>query len=309
MRKLLVGVGSVCFVGAAAAAAMRIPAVRVRVLETVLPLTARLSVHPLGNGVYWISGGISNTGFVVGDTGVIAFDAQMFLPTARRQLEEIAKITPKPVNVMVLSHSDPDHVNGLPAYPRGMQVIAQENANAEMRKALQDPDPADFPPDPAMRDYMPNRIVQDTETMVLDGVPVMLIHTASAHTDGDLVLYLPTHKIVFAGDLVTPAIGLYPGIHPNKNGTSLGWIQMMKTILALDADVYISGHGEPLDKATLIGRVQLAEERRAEIKTMFDEGKSLKEIKVALKDTPLKGTARQFPTFVETTFEELLRIR
>jgi phosphoribosyl 1,2-cyclic phosphodiesterase len=40
---------------------------------------------------------------------------------------------------VILTHSDPDHINGLPAYPRGIQIIAQQNANAEMQQLLEDP--------------------------------------------------------------------------------------------------------------------------------------------------------------------------
>ena len=305
MNGSAVGIALLCLAGLVVITAVRIPSIRFRALRTVLPLTERLSVHPLRGNVYWISGGISNAGFVVGDKGVIAFDAQMFLPTARKELKTISEITKHPVNVMVLSHSDSDHINGLPAFPRGMEIIASRNASSDMQRLKQDLNSNGFPPDPAIRDYMPNRLVNGSEEMMLDGVPVLLVHTVPAHTDGDLVMYLPLQKIVFAGDLITPAIGPYPGIHLDKNGSSAGWVQAMHAILALDADLYVSGHGELLSKTTLLERVSLAEGRRAQIASMFKAGKTLKEIKKALGDVPLQGTARQFPTFIETTYQEL----
>ena len=282
-----------------------IPALRFRALTTVLPLTETLTVKQLRGGVYWVSGGISNTGFVIGDKGVIAIDSQMFLPTARKELAEIAKVTPMPVNVMILTHSDPDHVNGLPAFPRGMEIISQENTKTEIEQAISDPSSDGFRPPAELMVYVPTHTVRNMETLVLEGVPVVLIHTGPAHTDGDLAIYLPSQRIVFAGDLITPAIGPYPGIHLNKHGSSLGWFQSMKAILALDADTYVSGHGELLSKDTLQDRVKASEERRAQIKAMFDQGKTLRETKSALKDVRLKGAAAQFPTFVETTYQEL----
>jgi glyoxylase-like metal-dependent hydrolase (beta-lactamase superfamily II) len=283
----------------------QIPAVRFMALRTIIPLTETLSVKPLRGGVYWVTGGISNTGFVIGDTGVVVIDAQMFLPTAKAELEEIAKITPKPVNAIILTHSDPDHINGLPAYPRGMDIIAQENAKAEIQQVVEDPNSNGFPPPADIKNYLPTRTVRDTDSMVLNGVSVVLIHTGPAHTDGDLAIYLPSQKIVFAGDLLTPAVGAYPGIHLNKHGSSLGWIEAMKAILALDADIYVAGHGELLSKDALINRLKASEERRTQIKTLFDQGKTLDEIKALLHDAPLKGTASRFPTFVETTYQEL----
>ena len=53
----------------------QVPSARFSVLRTLLPLTESLSLKSLGGGAYWVSGGLSNTGFVIGNTGVIAIDA------------------------------------------------------------------------------------------------------------------------------------------------------------------------------------------------------------------------------------------
>lgn len=284
----------------------QVPSARFSVLRTLLPLTESLSLKSLGGGAYWVSGGLSNTGFVIGNTGVIAIDAQMFIPTTRKQLAEISKITPKPVKVIVLTHSDPDHINGLPAYPRGLEIIAQENAKKVMQALAGDLNSNGFPPSPGISNYVPTRTVKDSETTVLDGVPVVLIHTGPAHTDGDLAIYLPMQKLVFTGDLLTPSIGPYPGIHLDKRGSSLGMFAALRALLELDADIYIPGHGEVLSKEELRSRLNAAEARRGEINALFDQGKTLSEIKATLNDVPLKGAASRFPTFIETTYQELV---
>ena len=210
-----------------------------------------LSVQPLNGGVYWVSGGVSNTGFIVGDDGVIVVDAQMFVPAAQKVLGEIAKITSLPVKEIILTHSDPDHVNGLPAYAAGTEIIAQENVTGEIQNALAEVNPGPGAAPAALKDYLPTRLVRNTESMVLDGVRVVLVHVSPAHTDADLIVYLPVQKIVFAGDLVTPEVGLYPVIHLEKHGSSSGWIKSMKAMLALDASTFISGHGAPQTRAML----------------------------------------------------------
>ncbi len=264
-----------------------------------------LSVTALPGGAYWVGGGVSNAGFVIGDKGVIAIDAQYFAITAKNELAEIAKITPKLVNVIILTHSDPDHINGLPAFPLGTEIIAQENAKTEMIQALADPHPNFTKPPAELKDYLPTHTVKSREELVLDGVRVILIHTAPAHTDGDLVIFLPAQRVVFAGDLLAPAVGPYPGIHLEKHGSSLGWIESMKALLQLDTDVYISGHGASLSHAEVAARLATAEARRAQIKALVDDHKSLEEVKQALHDVPLTGTAARFPTFTETTYTEL----
>ena len=83
--------------------------------QGIVAPTVPLVIENLGGGAYSVAGGISNTGFVVGKTSVIAIDPQMFVDTAKREMAEIAKITDKPVNTVIVTHSHPDHVNGLPA--------------------------------------------------------------------------------------------------------------------------------------------------------------------------------------------------
>ena len=259
----------------------------------------------LAPDVYWLPGEISNSGFVIGDKGVVAIDAQTFLPLAKAELAAIAGVTPKPVDAVILTHSDPDHINGLPAFPRGMTIIAQDKAKAEIELAITDPRSNGLPPPAGMKDYLPTHTVSMRESLTLDGVPMVLIHTAPAHTDGDLIVYLPKSRAVFAGDLLTPAIGDYPGIHLNKHGSSLGWMESIRAMLALDADIFVSGHGDPLTRAQVQARLDMATQRRAEIKALVDRHMSLAEIKAALHDAPLPGVASRFPTFIETTYQEL----
>ena len=92
--------------------------------------------HQMKPNVYWIEGGGGNSGVIVGDKGVIVIDAKTTADGGKELLEDIAKITPKPVNTVILTHSDGDHVNGLASFPAGVKVIAQENNKKEQEKAL-----------------------------------------------------------------------------------------------------------------------------------------------------------------------------
>ena len=64
-----------------------------------------------------LGGSGGNSTIIIGDTGVIVVDAKQTEQGAKDLLAEIAKITPKPVKTVILTHSDGDHVNGLVAYP------------------------------------------------------------------------------------------------------------------------------------------------------------------------------------------------
>jgi len=261
-----------------------------------------VSVKPLTGGVYWTQGGAGgNTGLIVGKDGVIVIDAKTTPDSAKEMLDALAKLTPQPVTHVILTHSDRDHVNGLSAFPnKGLTIISQTNAKKEIEESLNGPDAAPL-------DYLPTKTVDKQESLTIDGVRLQLLHFAPAHTSGDLIVYLPEQKIVFTGDLIV-SLNPFPLIHLEKHGSSAGWIESAKGMLALDAETYVSGHGDLQTKDDIQKRLDRVQDRYNKIKELVAQGKSLEEVKIALNDTkaptPLPGAPR-FPTFTETTYKEL----
>ena len=97
-------------------------------------LPTPLSVKQLKPDVYWTQGGAgSNTGIIIGKTGVIVIDAGTTADSAKDRLAEIAKPTPKPITHVILTHSDGDHVNGVAAFSAGVTVVAHEGKRTSKR--------------------------------------------------------------------------------------------------------------------------------------------------------------------------------
>jgi glyoxylase-like metal-dependent hydrolase (beta-lactamase superfamily II) len=276
----------------------------IAVCQLAAPLNGQAQpfvTHQLKPNVYFVEGGGGRSGVIVGNTGVIVIDAKTTLAGGKELLESIAKITPKPVTTVILTHSDGDHVNGLVAFPTGLTIIAQENNKKEQEAAIAKGGPG-APP----ADHLPTKLVKNKETLTIDGVKLELRHWAPAHTSGDLVVFLPEQKIVFAGDLLTE--NPYPLIHREKNGDSAGWVESAKGMIAFNADTYVTGHGKIATKADLQKDLTAAEERKAAIKKMIGEGKSLQEIKDAFGEKPQPPAGPgppRFPTYTETTYQEL----
>ena len=261
---------------------------------------APIVTHALNGNVYWIEGGVgSNSGVVVGNNGVIVIDAKQTPESGKAVMAEVAKITPKPVTHVIITHSNLDHVDGLPGFPKGLTIIAQENCKQQMEHPRPNPQSVDISA------YIPTKTVAKKESMTIDGVRFVLLHWAPAHTSGDLIIYLPDQKIAFTGDITVTRLP-YPLIHLEDEGSSAGWIESMTGIVALDAATYIPGHGGPQTKAELQQRTTNTAARREKIKQLVAQHKSLEEIKKELGEpAPPAGGGPGFPTFTEVVYKEL----
>lgn len=259
-----------------------------------------LSVQQIAPDVYVATGGGGNSGIVIGTTGVVVIDAKTTPEGGKSLLAEIAKLTPKPVTDVVLTHSDGDHVNGLAAFPAGVHVIAQEGCKNEMQAALS-AGGRGAPP----ADHMPTKVITgNTERVTLDGVAFELHHWAPAHTSGDLIVYLPSQKIVFTGDIIA-ANRPDTIIHLEKHGSSSGWISTVQGILRLDADRFVPGHGDLQTKANIDERLASVSKKREQVAALVKEHKSLDEIRTAVGDPAPASGGGGFASFTEVVYREL----
>ena len=237
-----------------------------------------LKVANIRGNVYWTQGGAgANTGIIVGKTGVIVVDTKTTVDSSKDVQAEIAKITPKLVNTAIVTHSDGDHVNGLAGFPPGLTIISQENCKKEMEASAGSRGAAP-------QDRLPTKTIAKDESMTIDGVRVRLLYWAPAHTSGDLIVYFPDQKIVFGGDLL---VTNRPdtGIHAEKHGSVEGWFENVKGMIALDADTYVTGHGDLMTKDDVRKKLAFIQEKWDKVKAMAAEGKSLNDVKTAMGES------------------------
>jgi glyoxylase-like metal-dependent hydrolase (beta-lactamase superfamily II) len=245
-----------------------------------------LIMHTIKPGkIYWAEGGGGNSGIVIGDKGVIVIDAKISTEAGHALVEEIAKLTPKPITHVIETHSDGDHVNGIAAFPVGIKIIAHINNKIEqmavpITATVEIGGGKCLPP----QDRLPNMVIyNDKVSTVIDGEPVIFYHVAPAHTNGDLIAYFPTEKLAFTGDIITYNVL----IHPEKNGSLDGWFKNARFLLTLNADTYVGGHAkQPDDKASLRKRIADIQASKDKVAALMDQGKSLPDIKAAMGDPP-----------------------
>jgi len=163
-------------------------------------------------------------------------------------------------------------------------------------------------------DHPPTQVVtKNKESLKIEGVNFELYHWAPAHTSGDLVVYLPSEKIVFTGDIVAAQMP-DPLIHLEKNGSSEGWIATAKGIVALDSDQFVPGHGDLQTKAMVQARLANAQAKRAKIAELVKQGKSLDEVRAAVDPPPATppaggggGRGGGFASYTQVVYTELTK--
>jgi cyclase len=262
------------------------------------PAFPPVTVKKLKDNIYVADGGGGTSTIVIGQNGVIVVDGKNRPPDGKQLFDEIGKLTNKPITTVIFTHSDPDHVRGLGGFPKGLPltIIAHENDKKEIEQDLANGGAASPP-----KEYVPNKVVTEMrESMTVEGVKMTLIHIAPAHTSGDLAVYFPDYKLIASGDLLSDGD---PSVHLEKHGSSEGWIKFVSALVDIDADTYVRGHADVGTREQARQSLAKAEAKRARIADLVKQGKSLDDIKQTFGE-PLKRAGR-FPTFTETTYEEL----
>ena len=215
-------------------------------VSTGLDVSVPGRLEEVANGVFayvqpdgsWM---INNTGFLVARDGVTAVDACSTERRSRAFLDTVASVARLPVRTLVNTHHHPDHTAGNGLFS-GATIVAHDNAREEMRAlglprntgTWTDVDYGD------LRLTLPFLTFADRLTLWVDELRCELLFAGqAAHTTNDIVLWIPQHSVLFAGDLVfnggTPFL---------LSGSVLGAIDVLEQFLKpLGARTIVPGHG------------------------------------------------------------------
>lgn len=169
--------------------------------------------------VYQALGGRgSQTGFVIGDDGVLVVDAKMDQKSQEAVFAEIRRLTPLPVKYLVNTHGDGDHVTGNRYFPATVTIIAHEGCRKDFFLPGRDGKPSAWTA-PELMPFVPSVTFSDRMNVYLGGLTVELHHFGVGHTIGDTVVFIPSEKTAFTGDQVSLPRAVY--IHAYKGGEFL----------------------------------------------------------------------------------------
>lgn len=250
------------------------------------------SVQNVGNNLYaYISSNdaSSNSVFLIGDNGILVVDTGRNGREGTKLLAAIRKISPLPVRWIVNTHFHQDHRGGNRVV--GPDAIIVSTAFTRQR-ALR-VDGQKLVPDYALNEVVgPNGV-----TLYVDEHPVHIYASGPAHTGDDLVVYFPDQHAVAAGDLFLNKSCPYM-----DDGDLENWITALDRMLAWPLEHVVPGHFQVGGKSDLQHFRDYLADLRTQVKQMWAQGLSLKEVQQHLDMSPYKDL-RQFPQF-EATFAD-----
>lgn len=267
-------------------------------------------VEEIAKGVYAIlfEQMRTNSGFIVGEKGVTVIDALINADLANKVIEEVKKVTGKPIRYLVNTHFHGDHTFGNSAYPKETTIISHQNTRIilekdmdQMRKDVARIFKSQIPESFSV--VLPN--LTFTENLAIhDGTRrIDVLYMGKGHTAGDAIVYLPEEKVIFAGDLIVQGVPVFA-----LGGFSKDYMDTLRKIEALESQKIVTGHGGLVDKSEISRLIKYTEDLRTEVKKYIDEGKGLDETVMTLTMAQYDTVARHktvLPFNVERVYKEM----
>ncbi len=191
-------------------------------------------------------GFMNNPAFIVTEQGVIVIDPGSSVQAGRMVLDQIQKITSKPVTHVFNTHVHGDHWLGNHAiheqYPKAILI-----GHPEMIRRANDRDAVvwlNFMSrvtegfTDGTEAHIPTKAVTDSETVSLNGITINIYAPGSAHSGSDIMIEFVEESVLFTGDNV-----LYTRIARMGDGTFKGNINACDKAIAINSQYYVPGHG------------------------------------------------------------------
>jgi len=230
------------------------------------------TLERLAEGVYaFTAEGDPNVGCIVGTDAIVAIEARATPFMARKWIDVIrAEVSDLPFGDLVLTHYHAVRTLGASAF-QARRIVAHANTKAlidergaEDWASEQGRMPRLFAGAETIPGLThPTDTFEDALTLDLGDRRVELRHLGRGHTSGDIVVWLPDERILFAGDLVEAQAAPYMGdAYPGEWSTST-----LDKVAALGATQLVGGRG-PVVRGEAVATA--IEDTRAFVRTTLD---------------------------------------
>jgi cyclase len=194
-----------------------------------------ITVDKVKDNLYVLKGGGGNVAVFVTSAGVTVVDAKN-PGWGQPIIDKVKELTPKPITMLINTHTHGDHVSGNVEFPATVDVVVQENTKTNMEKM-------DIFKQNDNRG-MAKRTFKDTMTIGKGADEIDLYYFGPGHTNGDAWVVFPALRTAHLGDLFARK-GL-PFFDGANGGTVLHYAETLtKGYNAIkNVDTVINGHSD-----------------------------------------------------------------
>ena len=180
-------------------------------------------------------------------------------------------VTSQPVKYVINTHYHGDHSGGnAKLQALGTLAVASDKARASMVAVNQS--------------GQPNITFSDHATLHIGGKTVEIHKVGAAHTDGDVVVLFPEHRVLSAGDIFANGPGTSAQLVDYRGGGSAkAWPKAIDQALQLQFDTVIPGHGLISTKADLTAYRARAQRFSDTLAELVRAGKSRADIEMVVR--------------------------
>lgn len=203
----------------------------------------------LADGVYALTAeGDPNVGAIEGEDFLVCIEALATPVAAQKWLSILRQHCDKPIKFLVLSHYHAVRVLGASAFDAQAIIAHDMTRELIIERGKQDWD-SEYQRMPRLFDHpesipgltYPTATFSNSLTIDLGGDRGQLVlkYMGRGHTAGDIIAWLPKHKILFAGDLVEAQAALYTGDAFHKEWST----STLDNVAQLQAEQIVGGRG------------------------------------------------------------------
>jgi len=219
------------------------------------------------------NGNISNSCFVNMGTSYLVIDSGPSYLYAAQAYAKMKQIKNLPISYLINTHIHDDHWLGNSYYKEiAVKIIGssafKNEVKLEMTRMQKRISPEAYA---KTTQVFPSIFVEDEMVLTIDAKDVHLISVnKKAHTNSDLLVYIPEDKTIFVGDLVFN--DRLPSI---RDGNLRGWIDALDIIRKMNVSYVVGGHGKIVDKSSIDMTYNYIYILKDEVSLLIEEGEDI----------------------------------
>lgn len=233
------------------------------------------AIQKVADNLYVIPGGGGNTTVYVASKGVVLVDSKT-PGQGQAILDQVKTVTDKPVIYLINTHSHFDHTGSNAFFPAAVEIVAQENLAADLRK---DPNFQE----PAAKRGLVDREYKNKLTLLSGDDAIDLYHFGAAHTNGDSLVVFRKARVMAAGDVF--AGKGQPIVDTQHGGSGVSYPEFVAAAVKAikNVDTVIPGHSPPLKWQDFVDFGEFNQLFLAHARESLQAGKSPEEAMKSLK--------------------------